>query len=83
MKSLAITKMWAIKERLDVSLAYIQNEDKTIDKLMNYVSRNEATENQKYVTCINCDMYHPYEEMMGVKRIFHKTNTKRHLLFCE
>lgn len=47
---MATTKIWSVKNRLDHVLEYVSNEDKTIDKLGSYVSRNEATENQKYMT---------------------------------
>lgn len=63
--------MWVIKERLDTVINYIENEDKTIDKALNYVTRNEATENQKYVTCINCSASDPYESMYNIKKLFH------------
>lgn len=39
---MATTKIWSVKNRLDHVLEYVSNEDKTIDKLGSYVSRNEA-----------------------------------------
>lgn len=74
---MAITKMWAIKKRLDTALKYIDDDNKTIDAALQYVSRNEATENKRYVTCINCSLDSPYEDMMNTKRIFHKADSKR------
>ena len=44
---MAITKMWAIKKRLDTALKYIDDDNKTIDAALQYVSRNEATENKR------------------------------------
>lgn len=68
---MATTKIWAVKNRLDHVLEYVSNEDKTIDKLGNYVSRNSATENQKYMTCINCSSNDPFTSMMNLKDSFH------------
>lgn len=58
---MATTKIWSVKNRLDHVLEYVSNEDKTIDKLGSYVSRNEATENQKYMTCVNCSAVSIYK----------------------
>ncbi len=68
---MATTKIWAVKNRLDHVLEYVSNEDKTIDKLGSYVSRNSATENQKYMTCINCSSNDPFTSMMNLKESFH------------
>ena len=68
---MATTKIWAVKNRLDHVLEYVSNEEKTIDKLGNYVSRDSATENQKYMTCINCSGSDPFTSMMNVKESFH------------
>lgn len=37
---------------------------------MNYVSRNEATENKKYVYCLNCNSNNPVASMMNTKKLF-------------
>ena len=68
---MATTKIWAVKNRLDHVLEYVSNEEKTIDKLGNYISRDSATENQKYMTCINCSSNDPFTSMMNVKESFH------------
>lgn len=68
---MATTKIWSVKNRLDHVLEYVSNEDKTIDKLGSYVSRNEATENQKYMTCVNCSGNDPFTSMMNLKDVFH------------
>lgn len=39
---MATTKIWAVKNRLDHVLEYVSNEEKTIDKLGDYVSRDSA-----------------------------------------
>lgn len=71
---MATTKIWSVKNRLDHVLEYVSNEDKTIDKLGSYVSRNEATENQKYMTCVNCSGNDPFTSMMNLKEAFHDTS---------
>ena len=71
---MATTKIWSVKNRLDHVLEYVSNEDKTIDKLGSYVSRNEATENQKYMTCVNCSGNDPFTSMMNLKDAFHDTS---------
>ena len=68
---MATTKIWAVKNRLDHVLEYVSNEEKTIDKLGNYVSRDSATQNQKYMTCMNCSSNDPFTSMMNVKESFH------------
>ena len=68
---MATTKIWPVKNRLDHVLEYVSNEEKTIDKLGNYISRDSATENQKYMTCINCSSNDPFTSMMNVKESFH------------
>lgn len=68
---MATTKIWAVKNRLDHVLEYVSNEEKTIDKLGNYVSRDSATENQKYMTCINCSSNDPFTSMINLKESYH------------
>ncbi len=68
---MATTKIWAVKNRLDHVLEYVGDEDKTIDKLGSYVSRNGATANQKYMTCVNCSSIDPFTSMMNLKESFH------------
>ena len=68
---MATTKIWAVKNRLDHVLEYVSNEEKTIDKLGNYVSRDSATQNQKYMTCMNCSSNDPFTSMMNLKESYH------------
>ena len=67
---MATTKIWSVKNRLDHVFEYVSSEDKTIAKLGSYVSRNEATENQKYMTCVNCSGNDPFTSMMNLKMFF-------------
>ena len=39
---MATTKIWAVKNRLDHVLEYVSNEEKTVGKLGDYVSRDSA-----------------------------------------
>ena len=71
---MATTQMWAIVDRLDLTVRYIENEEKTIDQTLKYVSRNEATQDKRYVTCINCSASDPVASMMRTKKMF---NDKR------
>lgn len=64
---MATTKIWAVKNRLDHVLEYVSNEEKTIDKFGNYISRDSATQNQKYMTCINCSKNDPFTSMINLK----------------
>lgn len=68
---MATTKIWAVKNRLDHVLEYVSNEEKTIDKLGNYISRDSATQNQKYMTCINCSKNDPFTSMINLKESYH------------
>ena len=68
---MATTKIWAVKNRLDHVLEYVSNEENTIDKLGDYVSRDSATQNQKYMTGINCSSNDPFASMMNLKESYH------------
>lgn len=74
---MAYTKTIVIKNRLDAPLNYIMNKEKTIDNEIDYVSRNKATEDMKYVTCVNCDGFDPKESMKRTKEMFGTADCKR------
>ena len=54
---MAITKIWTVKSRLDSSLKYIANPDKTsiqpdidaVEGVMKYIKNGDKTEQCKYV----------------------------------
>ena len=49
------TKIFAIRQRLDKTVAYAANEEKTcLDKLVDYAADPEKTEMRLYESCINC-----------------------------
>lgn len=76
---MATTKIWAIKERLDHVIDYATNPSKTnvevyseLHNVIEYTKASYKTEEQLYVTAINCDKDTAYEDMMRTKRRFSK-----------
>lgn len=63
------TKIFAIRQRLDKTVAYAANEEKTrLDRLVDYAADPEKTEMRLYESCINCQsMGSAYKEMMSTK----------------
>ena len=57
---MAVTKIWKVKDRLDVTINYAANGEKTEEKL--------------YVSGINCMPDTSYQEMVNVKKQFFKTD---------
>lgn len=75
---MATTSAWSIKNNLKVSLDYIMNPEKTVNKDYgnNCYSRFELSNNKDYdfknelthyVSAINCLAHIPYEDMMFKK----------------
>lgn len=78
---MATTKIKAIKKRLDHVIDYTTNPSKTskeayteLHNAIEYVKASYKTEEQLYVTGINCDKDSIYEDMMRTKRRFSKTD---------
>ena len=76
---MAVTKIWKIEKRLDNVVDYVVNEKKTNDasyynlhRAVEYAKASYKTEEQLYVTAINCDRDCIVQEMMETKRIFEK-----------
>ena len=63
------TKIFAIRQRLDKTVAYAANEEKTrLDRLVDYAADPEKTEMRLYESCINCQSVgSAYKEMMSTK----------------
>lgn len=63
------TKIFAIRQRLDKTVAYAANEEKTcLGKLVDYAADPEKTEMRLYESCINCQgVGSAYEEMVSTK----------------
>lgn len=64
------TKIFAIRQRLDKTVAYAANEEKTcLDRLVDYAADPEKAEMRLYESCINCkNMDNAYEVMVSTKR---------------
>lgn len=78
---MATTKIWDIDTRLDNVVDYVVNEKKTdsanyynLHKVVEYAKASYKTEQQLYVTALNCSEDNIVEEMMETKRIFEKEN---------
>jgi len=82
---LATCAIWRISDRLDKVIDYTSNIDKTkkedisdvkytdLHKTLEYAKAGYKTEEQYYVSGINCDPDTAYEEMIATKEFFHKT----------
>lgn len=78
---MATTKIKAIKKRLDHVIDYTTNPSKTskesyseLHNVIEYAKASYKTEEQLYVTGINCDKDSIYEDMMRTKRRYCKTD---------
>lgn len=76
---MAVTKIWAIKQRLDNVVDYVVNEKKTnaenyyqLHKAVEYAKASYKTEEQLYVTALNCNEDKVVQEMMETKKLFEK-----------
>ena len=84
---MATTSIWRIKGAIGDVIRYAENEKKTtkeilptareptgsLDQLIAYASREEATNQRKLVTGINCSPERARQEMTAVKKAFGKT----------
>ncbi len=84
---MATTSLWRIKGAIGDVIRYAENEKKTtkeilptareptgsLDQLIAYASREEATNQRKLVTGINCSPERARQEMTAVKKAFGKT----------
>ena len=79
---MATTSLWRVKGNIGSVIRYAENEKKTkaavpdpeetMINVLAYTSRPTATEEQKYVTPLNCSSEHTAEDMVAVKRAFGK-----------
>lgn len=75
---MATTKIWKIENRIDHVLEYASNKDKTaknisdLNQAINYATNENKTEEQYYVSGINCVPQIAYNEMIIVKKQFNK-----------
>ncbi len=85
---MATTSLWRVNGEIGRVLKYAGNEEKTVhtapetepslnkdslEDVIAYASREEATQLQKYVTGINCSVAAARQEMLDVKKHFQKT----------
>ena len=76
---MATTKIWDIQTKLDRVLDYVMDKIKTdeanyydLHRVAEYVKASYKTEEQLYVTGINCTEDNAYEEMVQIKQAFNK-----------
>ena len=85
---MAITKIWTVKSRLDLSLKYIANPDKTsiqpdidaVEGVMKYIKNGDKTEQCKYVKAYNCTTDKAFSEMLETQEFFGKSGRKNGVL---
>ena len=85
---MAITKIWTVKSRLDSSLNYITNPDKTsikpdidaVEGVIKYIKNEDKTENCLYVKAYNCTTDNPYADMIDTQEFFGKAGHKNAVL---
>lgn len=51
-----------------------QNKNRDLDNALNYIENNNKTQEKLYVTAINCSVDNALEEMTKVKKMFRKTS---------
>lgn len=71
----AVTAIWAIRDRLDNAIKYVEDDDKTIEKTFDYISNDEKTDGKKYATYLNCDAFQPQKSMSTTKKMFDDTKS--------
>ena len=80
---MAVTKIWPVKGRLDHSIDYAMNPEKTdaairktdldsLEDVMNYAVNEEKTEKKFYVSGVNCDPAIARQQFQTVKTQFGK-----------
>ena len=85
---MAITKIWTVKSRLDSSLNYIANPEKTsikpdidaVESVIKYIKNENKTENCLYVKAYNCTTDNPYADMIDTQEFFGKAGHKNAVL---
>ena len=76
---MATTSIWKIKSKLERVINYTANPSKTskgnykeLHKAIEYVKSSYKTEEQLYVTAINCSKENIYQDMMRTKARYDK-----------
>lgn len=77
---MAVSKIWAVKSRLDKVLDYAANPDKTgftedeLKDVIDYAKNFDKTDGEKFVTGINCNPRIAYTQFQNTKKRFNKTD---------
>lgn len=75
---MAYTKILVIHDRLDKSVNYAQNPDKTsLETALDYALNRAKTEQTCFETAVNCDRAAVYADMMATKMRWNKAGRKR------
>lgn len=75
---MAYTKILVVHNRLDKSVNYAQNEEKTsLETTIDYALNRDKTERTCFETAINCDREKVYADMMDTKRRWGKADRIR------
>ncbi len=83
---MATTKIWKVVKRMDRVIDYAADEEKTskieynkyemlvndLRDVINYARNSDKTEEELYVTGINCEPEFSYEEMLDTKKYYNK-----------
>ena len=85
---MAITKIWSIKSRLDTSLNYIANPEKTTLKpnidaregVIKYIKNEDKTERCKYVQAYHCSDDAPFNDMLQTQKDWCRDRRKNGVL---
>ena len=56
---------------MDNVIKYVEDEKKTMQTLLDYISQDNKIKQKKYVTCLNCDAFSPLKSMQITKKLFH------------
>ena len=81
---MAITKIWSVKSRLDTSLNYISNPDKTSVKpdidaregVIKYIKNKDKTEQCKFVSAFGCSEDYAFSDMVATQMMFERNRRK-------
>ena len=81
---MAITKIWSVKSRLDTSLNYISNPDKTSVKpdidaregVIKYIKNKDKTEQCKFVSAFGCSEDYAFSDMVATQVMFERNRRK-------
>lgn len=83
---MAVTKLWKVNDRLDHVINYAENPDKTrrpkysdtdwqaLKDVLAYAKDEEKTEQQFFVTGINCNAGHARDQFVAIKQQYNKTD---------